>query len=308
MGWYHNGLIRADQQIYGNKPFQLHSRFARGDQPTAIERLVEGLHDGEAGMTLLGVTGSGKTFTIANVIEDAAADLIMAPNKTLAAQLYGEFRDFSRQRGRVFRVSTTTITSPRPMCRRRHLHREGCLDQRAHRTDAAVGDQGAAGAARCHRRGDRVVDLRPWRSAPLPEHDAAHLARRAHRPAGHSAPRLAELQYKRNDMELQRGAYRVRGDHRHLPGESDDEAVRVELFDDEIEGISLFDPADRRDPAPGARYTVYPEDPLRDAARDDPGAVDAIKIELEERLDQLRQANKLVEHQRLQQRTQFDLR
>ena len=293
-----------------DKPFQLRSRFApAGDQPTAIARLVEGLHDGEAGMTLLGVTGSGKTFTIANVIEEVQRPtLIMAPNKTLAAQLYGEFRDFFPDNAVEYFVSYYDYYQPeayvpasdtfieKDASINEHIEQMRLSATKAllERRDVIV----VATVSSIYGLGDPRLYLRMM----------LHISRGERIDQRAILRRLAELQYKRNDMELQRGTYRVRGELIDIyPAESDDEAVRVELFDDEIDNISLFDPLTgeilRRVP----RYTVYPKTHYVTPRETILGAVDAIKIELKERLDQLYEANKLVEHQRLQQRTQFDL-
>ncbi len=169
-----------------SKPFKLNSAFRpSGDQPEAIRRLEEGLEDGLAHQTLLGVTGSGKTFTIANVIADLQRPtMVLAPNKTLAAQLYGEMKEFFPENAVEYFVSYYDYYQPEAYVPSLgHLHREGCLGERAHRADAPVGHQGAAGAPRRDRRGLGFGDLRPGRSGSLPEDDAAPDARHDHRPA-----------------------------------------------------------------------------------------------------------------------------
>ena len=292
------------------KPFQLHSRFEpAGDQPTAIARLVEGLHDGEAGMTLLGVTGSGKTFTIANVIDEVQRPtIILAPNKTLAAQLYGEFRDFFPDNAVEYFVSYYDYYQPEAYVPSSDTFIEKDASVNEHVEQMRL----SATKALLERRDVIVVatvssiyglgDPRLYLKMML------HISRGERIDQRAVLRRLAELQYKRNDMELARGTYRVRGELIDIfPAESDDEAVRVELFDDEIESISLFDPLTgevlRRVP----RYTVYPKTHYVTPRETILEAVEAIKIELKERLEHLLEVNKLVEHQRLQQRTQFDL-
>ena len=293
-----------------DKRFQLHSRFSpAGDQPEAIERLVEGLHDGEAGMTLLGVTGSGKTFTIANVIDRVQRPtLILAPNKTLAAQLYGEFRDFFPDNAVEYFVSYYDYYQPEAYVPSSDTFIEKDASVNEHveqmrlsatkalleRPDVIV----VATVSSIYGLGDPRLYLRMM----------LHLSRGERIDQRAILRRLAELQYKRNEVELHRGTYRVRGELIDIyPAESDDEAVRVELFDDEVESIAVFDPLTgevlRRVP----RYTVYPKTHYVTPRETILEAVDAIKDELKERLEQLHASDKLVEYQRLQQRTQFDL-
>ena len=293
-----------------DKRFQLHSRFSpAGDQPEAIERLVEGLHDGEAGMTLLGVTGSGKTFTIANVIDRVQRPtLILAPNKTLAAQLYGEFRDFFPDNAVEYFVSYYDYYQPEAYVPSSDTFIEKDASVNEHveqmrlsatkalleRPDVIV----VATVSSIYGLGDPRLYLRMM----------LHLSRGERIDQRAILRRLAELQYKRNEVELHRGTYRVRGELIDIyPAESDDEAVRVELFDDEVESIAVFDPLTgevlRRVP----RYTVYPKTHYVTPRETILEAVDAIKDELKERLEQLHASDKLVEDQRLQQRTQFDL-
>jgi excinuclease ABC subunit B len=290
--------------------FQLASRFApAGDQPAAIERLVEGLADGEAGMTLLGVTGSGKTFTIANVIDRVQRPtLILAPNKTLAAQLYGEFRDFFPNNAVEYFVSYYDYYQPEAYVPSSDTFIEKDASVNEHVEQMRL----SATKALLERRDVVVVatvsaiyglgDPRQYLKMML------HLSRGERIDQRAILRRLADLQYKRNDMELARGTYRVRGEIIDIhPAESDDEALRVELFDDEVEGLSVFDPLTgevlRRVP----RYTVYPKTHYVTPRETILEAVDQIKVELKQRLEQLHEANKLVEYQRLQQRTQFDL-
>jgi len=292
------------------KTFELHSRFdPAGDQPGAIERLVDGLNDGEAGMTLLGVTGSGKTFTIANVIDRVQRPtIILAPNKTLAAQLYGEFRDFFPGNAVEYFVSYYDYYQPEAYVPSSDTFIEKDASVNEHVEQMRL----SATKALLERRDVIVVatvssiyglgDPRQYLRMML------HLSRGERIDQRAILRRLAELQYKRNDMELHRGTYRVRGEVIDIyPAESDDEAVRVELFDDEVEGISLFDPLTGEVLRKVPRYTVYPKTHYVTPRETILAAVEAIKVELKERLEQLHQANKLVEYQRLQQRTQFDL-
>jgi len=292
------------------KTFELHSRFApAGDQPGAIERLVDGLHDGEAGMTLLGVTGSGKTFTIANVIDRVQRPtIILAPNKTLAAQLYGEFRDFFPNNAVEYFVSYYDYYQPEAYVPSSDTFIEKDASVNEHVEQMRL----SATKALLERRDVIVVatvssiyglgDPRQYLKMML------HLSRGERIDQRAILRRLAELQYKRNDMELHRGTYRVRGEVIDIyPAESDDQAVRVELFDDEVEGISLFDPLTGEVLRKVPRYTVYPKTHYVTPRETILAAVDAIKVELKDRLEQLHEANKLVEYQRLQQRTQFDL-
>jgi len=292
------------------KTFQLESRFEpAGDQPEAIARLVEGLHDGEAGMTLLGVTGSGKTFTIANVISEVQRPtIILAPNKTLAAQLYGEFRDFFPNNAVEYFVSYYDYYQPEAYVPSSDTFIEKDASINEHVEQMRL----SATKALLERRDVIVVatvssiyglgDPRLYLKMML------HISRGERIDQRAILRRLAELQYKRNDMELKRGTYRVRGELIDIyPAESDDEAVRVELFDDEIENISLFDPLTGEVLRKVPRYTVYPKTHYVTPRETILEAVESIKIELKERLEQLYEAHKLVEHQRLQQRTQFDI-
>ncbi|MCB1818561.1 MAG: DEAD/DEAH box helicase family protein, partial [Gammaproteobacteria bacterium] len=292
------------------KTFALHSRFEpAGDQPAAIERLVEGLRDGEAGMTLLGVTGSGKTFTIANVIDRVQRPaIVLAPNKTLAAQLYGEFRDFFPDSAVEYFVSYYDYYQPEAYVPASDTFIEKDASVNEHIEQMRL----SATKALLERRDVIVVatvssiyglgDPRQYLRMML------HLSRGERIDQRAILRRLAELQYKRNDVQLQRGTFRVRGELIDIyPAESDEEAVRVELFDDEVEAISLFDPLTGEVLRKVPRYTVYPKTHYVTPRETILAAVDAIKLELKDRLAQLQEANKLVEYQRLQQRTQFDL-
>ncbi len=292
------------------REFQLVSRFEPGgDQPEAIQRLTEGIGNGEAGMTLLGVTGSGKTFTIANVIQRLQRPaIVLAPNKTLAAQLYGEFREFFPHNAVEYFVSYYDYYQPEAYVPASDTFIEKDASINEHVEQMRL----SATKAVLERRDTIIVatvsaiyglgDPRQYMSMLL------HLVRGE--PVDHRAilRRLSELQYTRNEVELHRGTYRVRGDVIDIhPAETEDEAVRIELFDDEIESIALFDPLTGEVKRRVPRYTIYPKTHYVTPRETILNAVEQIKAELKERLDQLRDANKLLEAQRLEQRTRFDL-
>jgi excinuclease ABC subunit B len=292
------------------KQFQLESQFApAGDQPSAIAGLVEGLNDGEAGLTLLGVTGSGKTFSIANVIAAVQRPtLILAPNKTLAAQLYGEFKEFFPHNAVEYFVSYYDYYQPEAYVPASDTFIEKDASINEHVEQMRL----SATKALMERRDAIIVatvsciyglgDPKQYLKMLL------HLTRGDQIDQRSILRRLADLQYKRNDVALERGTFRVRGDVIDVyPAESDDEAVRIELFDDEVEQISLFDPLTGEVQQKLPRYTIYPKTHYATPRETILAAIDQIKEELKERLDQLQKANKLVEAQRLAQRTQFDL-
>ena len=290
--------------------FKLESRYApAGDQPEAIARLVEGIGDGEAGMTLLGVTGSGKTFTIANVIAEVQRPtLILAHNKTLAAQLYGEFREFFPRDAVEYFVSYYDYYQPEA-----YVPSSDTFIEKDASINEHIEQMRLSATKALLEREDAIIvatvsaiyglgDPRSYLAMVL------HLVRGDRMDQRDILRRLAELQYKRNDMGLERGTFRVRGDVIDIhPAESDDVAIRVELFDDEIEQISLFDPLtgeiERRVP----RFTVYPKTHYVTPREVILNSIDQIKAELKERLAVLREAGKLVEAQRLEQRTLFDI-
>ena len=292
------------------KTFKIHSRFQpAGDQPNAIAQLVEGLGDGELHQTLLGVTGSGKTFTIANVIEKVQRPaMVMAPNKTLAAQLYGEFKEFFPENSVEYFVSYYDYYQPEAYvpASDTYIDKDASLNEhieqmRLSATKALI------------EREDTIVVATVSAIYGLGEPESyfrmvMHLVKGDMIDQRSIIRRLAEMQYTRNDVDLRRATYRVRGDVIDVyPAESDSEALRIELFDDEVERLSLFDPLTGEILRHVARYTVYPKNHYvtpRDQLLD---AVDKIKIELKERLQQLHSMNKLVEAQRLEQRTLFDI-
>nr|VFK27986.1 MAG: Excinuclease ABC subunit B [Candidatus Kentron sp. MB]VFK74502.1 MAG: Excinuclease ABC subunit B [Candidatus Kentron sp. MB] len=291
-------------------PFQLQSPFQpAGDQGPAAQALIRGIRDGLAYQTLLGVTGSGKTFTIANVIQSMGRPtIILAPNKTLAAQLYGEMREFFPRNAVEYFVSYYDYYQPEAYVPASDLYIE---------KDASINDhieqmRLSATKALLEREDAIIVatvsaiyglgDPESFHSMVL------HLARGERVDQRVILRRLAEIQYTRNDTELKRGAYRVRGDVIDIyPAESEKEAVRVELFDDEVEQLSFFDPltgaVSRRVP----RLTIFPKNHYVTPRETVLATIDLVKIELRERLEELNAADKLVESQRLEQRTLFDL-
>ncbi len=292
------------------KEFQLVSDFSPGgDQPNAIGSLIDGIRHGEAGMTLLGVTGSGKTFTIANVIQELQRPaIVLAPNKTLAAQLYGEFRDFFPNNSVEYFVSYYDYYQPEAYVAASDTFIEKDASINEHVEQMRL----SATKALLERKDTIIVatvsaiyglgDPRQYMSMLL------HLVRGE--PVDHRAilRRLTELQYTRNEVELHRGTFRVRGDVIDIhPAESEDEAVRIELFDDEVESIALFDPLTGEVKRRVPRFTVYPKTHYVTPRETILEAVEHIKEELKERLTQLDGMNKLVEYQRLEQRTRFDL-
>ena len=293
-----------------SKPFELVSSFApAGDQPAAILRLAGGLRDGEAAMTLLGVTGSGKTFTIANVIADVQRPaLILAPNKTLAAQLYGEMREFFPRNAVEYFVSYYDYYQPEAYVPATDTYIEKDASINEH-----IEQMRLSATKALLERPDVVIVATVSSIYGLGDPDAylkmvLHLNRGDLIDQRGLLRRLADLQYRRNEIELSRGTYRVRGDVIDIyPAESDDEALRVELFDDEIESLSLFDPLSGEVLRKVPRYTVFPKTHYATPRETIVGAVDQIKLELKDRLNWLRDNNKLVEAQRLEQRTLFDM-
>jgi excinuclease ABC subunit B len=280
-----------------------------GDQPTAIETLVEGLESGLAHQTLLGVTGSGKTFTVANVIERVQRPtIVMAPNKTLAAQLYGEFKEFFPHNAVEYFVSYYDYYQPEAYVPSSDTYIEKDASINAHIEQMRL----SATKALLERRDTIIVasvsaiyglgDPQSYLRMVL------HLDRGDKVAQRYIIQRLAELQYTRNDMAFQRGTYRVRGDVVDIfPAESEKEAVRVELFDDEIENISIFDPLTGEVVNRVPRYTVFPKSHYVTPRERILNVLEDIKEELRDRLKYLQDHHKLVEAQRLEQRTRFDL-
>ncbi|MGB8146271.1 MAG: excinuclease ABC subunit UvrB [Chromatiaceae bacterium] len=293
-----------------DKPFELVSKFnPAGDQPEAIRRLVTGLRDGEAGLTLLGVTGSGKTFTVANVIQELQRPaLVLAPNKTLAAQLYGEMRDFFPRNAVEYFVSYYDYYQPEAYVPSSDTYIEKDASINEH-----IEQMRLSATKALLERPDVIIVATVSSIYGLGDPDAylrmvLHLSRGDRVDQRALLRRLADLQYKRNEVELHRGTFRVRGDVIDIhPAESDEEALRVTLFDEEIESLAVFDPLTGEVLRKVARYTVFPKTHYATPRETVLAAVDQIKVELRERLTWLREHDKLVEAQRLEQRTLFDL-
>ncbi len=280
-----------------------------GDQPGAIRRLVEGLENGLAGQVLLGVTGSGKTFTIANVVQTMQRPtLILAHNKTLAAQLYGEMREFFPDNAVEYFVSYYDYYQPEA-----YVPSTDTFIEKDASINEHIEQMRLSATKALLEREDAIIVATVSAIYGLGD-PKSYLSMVLHLDRGDTVDqrfilrRLAELQYTRNDIELTRATYRVRGEVIDIyPAESDREAVRVELFDDEIEALSYFDPLTGEVLRKVPRLTIYPKSHYVTPRETVLDAIEAIKVELKERLEQLYAANKLVEAQRLEQRTRFDL-
>ncbi|HHQ4661920.1 TPA: excinuclease ABC subunit UvrB [Aeromonas veronii] len=293
-----------------SKLFKLASQFQpAGDQPAAIAQLLDGIESGLAHQTLLGVTGSGKTFTMANVIATLnRPTMILAPNKTLAAQLYGEMKEFFPDNAVEYFVSYYDYYQPEAYVPTTDTFIE---------KDASINDhieqmRLSATKALLERR-DVVIVASVSAIYGLGD-PQAYLSMMLHLKVGDVINqrdilrRLAELQYTRNDMAFQRGTFRVRGEVIDIyPAESDKLALRVELFDEEVERLSLFDPLAGAIEQTVVRYTIYPKTHYATPRETILGAIEHIKEELRVRREQLISLNKLVEEQRISQRTQFDM-
>ncbi|MFB9885960.1 excinuclease ABC subunit UvrB [Balneatrix alpica] len=289
---------------------QLVSKFSpSGDQPEAIKKLSQGLEAGLAAQTLLGVTGSGKTFTMANIIEKVQRPtLIMAHNKTLAAQLYGEFKEFFPHNAVEYFVSYYDYYQPEAYVPSSDTFIEKDASVNEHIEQMRL----SATKALLERR-DTIIVATVSSIYGLGDPQAylqmvLHLVRGDKIEQRFILRRLAELQYTRNDIDFQRGTYRVRGEVIDVfPAESDQDALRIELFDDEIESLRLFDPLTGRAGQSLPRFTIYPKTHYVTPRETLLQAVEAIEAELHERLHHLREAGRLVEAQRLEQRTRYDL-
>lgn len=280
-----------------------------GDQPEAIKKLVDGLHAGLAAQTLLGVTGSGKTFTIANVISQVQRPtIVLAHNKTLAAQLYGEFREFFPDNAVEYFVSYYDYYQPEA-----YVPSSDTFIEKDASINQHIEQMRLSATKALMERKDVIVVATVSAIYGLGDPESylkmvLHLVRGDRVDQRAVLRRLAELQYSRNDSVFQRATYRVRGDVIDIyPADSDNEAVRVELFDDEVENISLFDPLTGEVFGRVPRVTVYPKSHYVTPRHTILEAIEAIKVELAERLEQLRSVNKLVEEQRLRERTRYDL-
>ncbi|MGE5626249.1 MAG: excinuclease ABC subunit UvrB [Bacillota bacterium] len=280
-----------------------------GDQPEAIATLTRGLRDGLARQTLLGVTGSGKTFSIANVVQALQRPtLVLAPNKTLAAQLYGEFKAFFPENAVEYFVSYYDYYQPEAYVPSSDTYIEKDASINEH-----IEQMRLSATKAILERPDTIIvatvsaiyglgDPNSYLSMVL------HISRGEKIDQRRILRRLAEMQYIRNDLDFSSGTYRVRGEVIDIfPAESDREALRIELFDEEVESLNLFDPLTGAVVRPVPRYTVYPTSHYVTPRSTLLEAIDKIKAELKLRLDELRKANKLVEAQRLEQRTLFDL-
>ncbi|HEC13196.1 MAG TPA: excinuclease ABC subunit UvrB [Acidiferrobacteraceae bacterium] len=280
-----------------------------GDQPAAIEALIAGLGHGEACQTLLGVTGSGKTFTIANVIQAVQRPtLIMAPNKTLAAQLYAEMREFFPHNSVEYFVSYYDYYQPEA-----YMPASDTFIEKDAAINQYIEQMRLSATKAILERQDVIIVATVSAIYGLGDPDAyhgmiLHLRQGAIMDQRDILRRLAEIQYTRNDVELRRGMFRVRGDVVDIyPADSDHLCIRVELFGDEIERLSEFDPLTGVVETTLTRTTVYPKSHYVTPRETILKSIDEIKIELKERLAVLRSVDKLVEAQRLEQRTQFDL-
>ncbi|GGY16132.1 UvrABC system protein B [Rhodanobacter panaciterrae] len=280
-----------------------------GDQPQAIQRLSEGFEAGLAAQTLLGVTGSGKTYTIANVIERIQRPtIVMAPNKTLAAQLYGEFKEFFPHNAVEYFVSYYDYYQPEAyvVASDTFIEKDASINEHIEQMRLS-----ATKALLSRRDSIIVATVSAIYGLGNPED---YLSLRLILAKGERIDQrklihqLTELQYTRNEMELRRGMYRVRGEIIDVfPAESEIEALRIELFDGEVENLSLFDPLTGETIRKVQRYTVYPRTHYASTRESVLNAIETVKVELKERLEQLYKDNKLVEAQRLDQRTRFDI-
>lgn len=293
-----------------SKQFVVNSEFSpAGDQPTAIAGLVQGIEAGLAHQTLLGVTGSGKTFTIANVIAQVQRPtLIMAHNKTLAAQLYGEFKEFFPNNAVEYFVSYYDYYQPEA-----YVPSSDTFIEKDSAVNEHIEQMRLSATKALLERKDAIIIASVSAIYGLGDPEAymkmlLHIVRGDKIDQRQILRRLAELQYTRNDMEFSRATYRVRGDVIDIyPADSDIEAVRIELFDDEVDQISIFDPLTGEVLQKVPRFTVYPKSHYVTPREQILDAIENIKEELRTRLEYLRENNKLVEAQRLEQRTRYDL-
>ncbi len=295
---------------FPNSKYQLHQPFEpAGDQPQAIEQLTQGVNNGLKCQTLLGVTGSGKTFTMANVIARTGRPaIVMAPNKTLAAQLYSEFREFFPNNAVEYFVSYYDYYQPEAYVPSRDvfIEKDSSINDhieqmRLSATKALLEREDAiivASVSAIYGIGDpqdyHAMVLNLKQGDKMVQREAIDI--------------LIGMQYKRNDVDFSRGAFRVRGDIIDIfPAENNETAVRVSLFDDEVEAISLFDPLTGEIFDKVKRFTIYPKSHYVTTRDTTVRAVETIKLELRERIDFFVKENKLVEAQRIEQRTRFDL-
>ena len=295
---------------FPNSPFRLFQPFPpAGDQPTAIAQLVEGIEDGLSFQTLLGVTGSGKTFTMANVIAQTGRPaLIMAPNKTLAAQLYSEMREFFPENAVEYFVSYYDYYQPEAYVPARDLFIEKDSSINEHIEQMRL----SATKSLLERRDTVIVctvSAIYGIGDPSDYHSMILLLRQNEKMTQREViTRLTQMQYERNDIDFSRGHFRVRGDVIDIfPAEHAETAIRVELFDDVVETLHLFDPLTGQILQKVGRFTVFPSSHYVTPRETTLRAIEQIKVELRERLEWYYANNKLVEAQRLEQRTRFDL-
>ena len=288
------------------RALKIHSDYIpSGDQPTAIAKLLDGIESGLAHQTLLGVTGSGKTYTIANVIEKLnRPTMMLAPNKTLAAQLYGEMKEFFPNNAVEYFVSYYDYYQPEA-----YVPTTDTFIEKDASVNEHIEQMRLSATKSLLERRDVIIVASVSAIYGLGDPDS-YLKMMLHISVGDIINqrdilrRLAELQYSRNDVAFQRATYRVRGDVIDIfPAESDRMALRVELFDEEIERISIFDPLTGEVERTVARVTVYPKTHYATPREKIIAAVENIKIELKARSAQLKENNKLVEEQRIVQRT-----
>ena len=279
-----------------------------GDQPTAIKGLVEGLQNGLAGQTLLGVTGSGKTFTVAKVMEAMQRPtIVMAHNKTLAAQLYGEFKSFFPNNAVEYFVSYYDYYQPEA-----YVPSSDTFIEKDAAVNSHIEQMRLSATKALMERRDVIMVATVSAIYGLGDPESylkmlLHLSRGEKIDQRDILRRLAELQYKRNDIDFDRSSYRVRGDVIDVyPADSDYEALRIELFDDEVENLTLFDPLTGEVLRKVPRFTIYPKSHYVTPRNTVLEAADKIKVELDERLEQLRSVDKLVEAQRLGERVRYD--
>jgi excinuclease ABC subunit B len=295
---------------YPDSPFELYQPYPpAGDQPEAIRQLVEGIRDGEVFQTLLGVTGSGKTFTMANVIAQLGRPaIVFAPNKTLAAQLYSEFREFFPKNAVEYFVSYYDYYQPEAYVPQRDLFIE---------KDSAINEHIEQMRLSCTKsileRRDVVIVATVSAIYGIGQPEAYHKMVMTLRTGDKMGQRdmiaqLVRMQYQRNDIDFSRGVFRVRGDTIDIfPAEHSEMAIRVELFDDDIESLQLFVPLTGRIRQKIPRFTVYPSSHYVTPREQVLAAVETIKVELSDRIKEFVSQGKLVEAQRIEQRTRFDL-
>ena len=295
---------------FPNSPFRLFQPFPpAGDQPTAIAQLIEGIGDGLAYQTLLGVTGSGKTFTMANVIAQTGRPaLVMAPNKTLAAQLYSEMREFFPENAVEYFVSYYDYYQPEAYVPARDLFIEKDSSINEHIEQMRL----SATKSLLERRDTIIVctvSAIYGIGDPSDYHSMILLLRENEKMSQRDViTRLTQMQYDRNDIEFKRGVFRVRGDVIDIfPAEHAETAIRIELFDDVVESLHLFDPLTGQVLSKVARFTVFPSSHYVTPRETTLRAIELIKVELRDRLEWYYANGKLVEAQRLEQRTRFDL-